>query len=43
MERLCRRVCPRKQLRICDDDTLRAAVAAAEKSAERARFLADTP
>ncbi|MER7047953.1 hypothetical protein [Streptomyces jumonjinensis] len=41
MERLRRRVRPRKQLRICDDDTLRTAVTAAEKSAERARFLAE--
>jgi hypothetical protein len=41
MDRLRRRVRPRKQLRICDDDTLRTAVTEAEKSAERARFLAE--
>ncbi|MFI1830706.1 hypothetical protein ACH41E_30355 [Streptomyces sp. NPDC020412] len=41
MERLRRRVRPRKQLRICDDDALRTTVAVAEKSAERARFLAE--
>lgn len=42
MSRLRHRPRARNELRICDDESLRAKVAAAEQAAERARFLAQT-